>query len=282
MSGDLRARRLARAAVMLALAGLATLAAGGCPPRPLVARPYPPPTTGDLAAVLAAHHAAVRSMNARVRATSWLGGDRVRATVLMLVTRAGQLRFEAEVTLQGTVATLATDGARFALLEAQKNELHLGPACPANVASLIRIPLAPSEVAGILLGDVALDPVPADAGVVSWDPTGGNDVWTLTSPEGATHLAFHGDGAQRTLVGVSRDGADGQRLWRTAYEDFDGSDGTRVPGRIRFAEGRSSFDDGVEIQFKDRTLNVTPKPEDFVLRAPPGVTVKEVGCASTS
>ena len=70
--------------------------------------------------------------------------------------------------------------------------------------------------------------------------------------------------------------------WRLEVADRLLPDGTRVPGRIRFAEGRSSFDDGVEIQFKDRTLNVTPKPEDFVLRAPPGVTVKEVGCASTS
>jgi hypothetical protein len=292
MSGGAGVLRSARGAGLLVLAGVATLAASGCPPKPPVARPYPPPSPADLAAVLATRHTAVRSMNARVRATSWLGGERVRATVLMLVTRAGQLRFEAEVTLQGTVATLATDGARFALLEVQKNELRVGPACPANVASLIRIPLDPVEVAGILLGDVAIDPLPpgsGDAGTLSWDPSHGDDVWTLPSPAGATHLAFHGDGADRALVGVVRDRPDGEQLWQTAYEDFSSHDVTagtagmtkvRLPARVRFAEGRASFDDGVEIQFKDRTLNVTPKPEDFVLRAPPGVTVKEVGCGS--
>ena len=95
-------------------------------------------------------------MSARVRATSWLGGERVRATVNMLVERDGHLRFEAEVSLQGTVATLATDGATFALLDARKNELSRGPACPANVASLIRIPLAPADVAAVLLGDARL------------------------------------------------------------------------------------------------------------------------------
>ena len=107
-------------------------------------------------AALAARQQAVAGMSARVRATSWLGGERVRATVNMLVERDGHLRFEAEVSLQGTVATLATDGATFALLDARKNELSRGPACPANVASLIRIPLAPAEVAAILLGDARL------------------------------------------------------------------------------------------------------------------------------
>ena len=179
---DVRARRL----MSPLAAAMAAVILCGCPPKPPAVRPYPPPTAAELAATLAAHQAAVRSMNARVRATSWLGGDRVRATVLMLVTRAGQLRFEAEVSLQGTVATLATDGVRFALLDVHKNELRQGPACPANVASLIRIPLAPAEVAAILLGDLALDPIPSEAGAVSWDPTRGADVWTLPSPLGAT------------------------------------------------------------------------------------------------
>ena len=129
---------------------------------PPVARPYPAPTPEALTAALAARQQAVAGMSARVRATSWLGGERVRATVNMLVERDGHLRFEAEVSLQGTVATLATDGATFALLDARKNELSRGPACPANVASLIRIPLAPADVAAILLGDARL-PEAADA-----------------------------------------------------------------------------------------------------------------------
>src|SRR5262249_40811622 len=118
-------------ALMIGVALLAACCAHAQP----VARPYPAPAAGALIAALTARHAAVRGMNARVRATSWLGGDRVRATVNMLVERDGHLRFEAEVTLQGTVATLATDGAMFALYDAHKNEFSRGPACPANVAS---------------------------------------------------------------------------------------------------------------------------------------------------
>jgi hypothetical protein len=250
----------------------------GCPPKPPVVRPYPPPSASELAARLGAQQAAVRSMNARVKATSWLGGDRVRATVLMLVTREGSLRFEAEVALQGTVAVLVTDGGRFQLFDAQKNEIHRGPACPANVASLVRIPLEPREVAAILLGDVVVDPAAAAAGTVGWDAGRGADVLTVAVAAGTMQLFFQGDAAHRTLVAVSSQDAGGRRLWQTAYEDFGSDGGVTLPSLIRFAEGTQSFDDGVEVRFKDRTLNVTPKPADFTLSAPAGLTVREVGC----
>jgi len=243
-------------------------------------RPYPAPAADALFAALAAQQAAVRGMNARVRATSWLGGERVRATVNMMVERDGHLRFEAEVSLQGTVATLATDGTTFALYDAHKNEFSRGPACPSNVASMIRIPLAPADVAAVLLGD-ARPPAPADpaAATVGWDTARGADVLAVPAPSGGTlQFLFRGDGAARTLVAVDRVGPTGVPLWRTAYEDHGTSGGVRVPGVIRFAEATGSFDDGVEIKFKDRTLNTPPPAGAFTLAPPAGATVVEVGC----
>jgi hypothetical protein len=73
-----------RRGVLLALAGLAGLGAG-CVHAPPVTRPYAAPTADELGALLAARAATVRSLNARAKATSWLGGERERATVLMLV-----------------------------------------------------------------------------------------------------------------------------------------------------------------------------------------------------
>jgi Domain of unknown function (DUF4292) len=268
------------ALIQAALALLATaLLAAGCPRTPPVQRPYPAPTAEDLLRVLSARQVAVRAMNARARATSWLGGERVRATVLMLVTRDGHLRLEAEVSLQGTVATLATDGERFALLDAQKNELSRGPACPANVASLVRIPLAPADVAAVLLGDVHVPASSAPATTVAWDATRGADVVELPTPGGALRVFFARHGADVDLVGAEALSA-GQRMWQTSYEDFEPVGGTRLPTVIRFVQGTHSFDDGVEIRFKDRTLNVTPPAEAFTLTAPPGVSAKEVGCGS--
>jgi outer membrane lipoprotein-sorting protein len=251
----------------------------GCAHAGAAQRPYPEPSAEALLGALAAHQKAVTSMNARVRATSWLGGERVRATINMLVVRDGHLRFEAEVSLEGTVATLATDGEHFALLDARKNELERGPACPTNVASLVRIPLAPADVAAVLLGDAPLPP--SAAGTVSWDAARGADRLVVPSPEGGVMMFFfRGADTARTLVAAERVGVDGKRLWQTSYEDVSGAGEARLPGTIRFAERNGSFDDGVEIKFKDRTLNVSPPPGAFTLAAPPGVAVKDIGCGT--
>ena len=85
---------------------------------------------------------------------------------------------------------------------------------------------------------------------------------------GTLQILFRGDGAARTLVAVDRVGGAGTPLWRTAYEDHETVGGARVPGTIRFAEQAASFDDGVEIKFKDRTLNAAPPAGAFTL-APP-------------
>jgi hypothetical protein len=265
-----------RRRALLALAILPALGAG-CVHAPPVARPYAAPTADELNALLEARAAAVRSLNARAKATSWLGGERVRATVLMLVERDGHLRFEAEVSLQGTVATLATDGQRFALLDARRNELSRGPACPVNVASLVRIPLAPADVAAIILGDAGR---PAGATVspnVAWDAERGADVLELATPGETLHVFFARHGGAVDVVGAEVL-AGGKRRWRTAYDDFEGAGAARLPTRIRFAEAAGSYEDGVEIKLKDRQLGVAPPPGAFELAAPPGVTVKDVGC----
>ena len=256
----------------------AVLLAACCAHAPPAVRPYPAPAPDALIAALSAQQAAVRGMNARVRATSWLGGERVRATVNMLVERDGHLRFEAEVSLQGTVAVLATDGTTFALYDVQKNELSRGPACPANVASLVRIPLAPADVAAVLLGD-ARPPGPIDpaTATVGWDA--GRDVLSVPMREGgALQFLFRGDGAARTLVAVNRVGANGAPLWRTAYEDHETAGGARVPGVIRFAEQNSSFDDGVEIKFKERTLNEATAAGAFAVQPAAGIKTVDVAC----
>ena len=51
-----------------------------------------------------------------------------------------------------------------------------------------------------------------------------------------------------------------------------------MPELIRFAEGNGSFEDGVEIKFKDRAINVPPPADAFTLAPPAGATVVEVGC----
>ena len=271
-----------------ALVALALLGLVGCPRHVRLERPYPAPSPAALREALRARQQDLRALNGRVRATSWMGGERVRATVLVLAERPGRLRLEAQVTLQGTVAVLATDGARFAFLDTRKNELRRGPACPANVASLIRIPLSPPDVAAILLGDAAVPDGSTADDRVTWDGDLGVDVLDVAGPGGG-RLRFSVrrlDGQRIQIVGVTAVGAGGAPLWRVAFEDFvevpsstvDHAGALSLPGTIRFADGATSFDEGVEIDFKERTVNDPAAPEAFVLATPPGVTAVEVGC----
>jgi hypothetical protein len=270
-------------------AGLAAiLGLAGCPHHVRIERPYPPPTAASLRELVGARQQQVRTLNGRVRATSWMGGDRVKATVLVLAERPGRLRLEAEVTLQGTVAVLATDGARFAFLDTRQNELRRGPACPANVASLIRIPLAPQDVAAILLGDgPPVAPAAADDDKVTWDGDLGADVLDLAAPNGGrTHYAIKQLGGRVQIAAVTAVATGSSPIWRVSFEDFTdvraSTDPTApalsLPETIHFAEGTTSFDDGVEIHFKDRTLNDPSPPDAFTLTAPPNTPTLEVPC----
>jgi len=283
-------------ALLLALGALAC-----CAGHPPAVRPGPAPTADQLLSVLAARQTALRSMNARARATSWIGGERLRATVLMLVERQGGLRIEAEVSLQGTVSILTTQvggreqgpadadagankpGARFELLDMHSNRLQRGPACPENVASLIRIPLLPEEVAAILLGDAKLPPGVANlAGnaSVTWDAARGADVLVIKDGSTERRIFFAPDTGRGEILGAEASTAAGP-LWRTSCEDFaDAGGGLRLPGLIRFAEHGGSFDDGVEIKFKDRTINVEVPAASFRITPPPGSQVIEVGCGA--
>lgn len=271
-------RRWARLLAMLSLPLLAA-----CPHQARIERAYAPPAPAELRRLLVARQSAVTTLNGSARATSWLGGDRIRATVLVLVDRAGRLRLEAEVSLQGTVAVLATDGRRFALLDVRKNELRRGPACPANIASLIRIPLSPAEVAAIFLGDAKLPDGDAASDGVDWDADTGTDVLVVPSATGQLRYHFrHHDTGAPTLVGVTAlDGAQ-KPVWRVGFEEFVDVASRRgavsLPQVIHYAEGTSSYDDGVEIKFKDRTADDPISPEAFTLTAPAGTTPIEVGC----
>lgn len=246
------------------------------------------PPDAELLNALQAQQRGTQSLNLETRTTSWLGGDRIRATVLMLVNRQGKLRFEAEVSLKGTVAALTTNGQSFALLDMERNEFKQGPACPQNVASLVRIPLAPMEIAAILLGDA---PVGPEAKLVThdWDGDVGAErlVFASTDGQGTTKetrvlLRKHSKG---WLVigteGLATNGSGKQGWWRVRYEEHHWAGDVAFPDVIRFAEPNASFDDGVEIKVKDRRVNPDIPDESFQLLPPAGAFVRNVSCGDT-
>ncbi len=275
-------RRLGRTKPRLCVAlALSASLASGCAGSRLSVRPYAPPTADELLAAVRTRQAAVTGMNAEARATSWLGGERVRGTVQMLVARGGQLRFEAEVALQGTVAALAVDRGQFTFIDHQKHRFRVGAACPANVASLVRIPLEPAEVAAILLGDVPL-PERATAAEVAWDGAAAADVLILPAPGGATFwLGLRRPNpalAAWDVVYLEGQAPGTSGRWRVAYDDLERAGAVALPRRVRFAESGKGWDDGVEIRIRERATNPSFPEGAFTLTAPPGYTVEHAPC----
>ena len=179
------------------------------------------------------------------------------------------------------MALLAVDQGQFTFIDHQKHLFRKGPACPTNVAALVRIPLAPAEVAAILLGDVPL-PKDGKALAVEWDGERGADVLVLGGPQGATlWLGLRRPNAAVPawdVLYLEGQEAGARDRWRVAYEDFDRSTQVALPRLVRFAEAGKSFDDGVEIRIRERTLNPSFPEGAFRLVQPDGYTVEHATC----
>jgi hypothetical protein len=265
--------------LVLAIAAL-PLFGCGCASTNNLVRAYPAPSAQELLDAVKARQNSVRGMNAETRATSWLGGERVRGTVQMLAARGGQLRFEAEVTLQGTVAALGVNDGQFTFIDYQKRVFRQGPACPANVAALIRIPLAPAAVAAILLGDAPVHES-TKAVRVEWDSARGADVLVLDDPSGTTlwlGLRRSSPAAAWDVVFLEGAAAGAKERWRVSYEELERVGGVAVPRLVRFAEPGKGFDDGVEIRVRERAINPVFPDNAFTLQRPPGYPVELASC----
>src|SRR5262245_2587201 len=100
----------------------------GCPPSH-VERPYPPPSAAQLLEALRARAGKLQSLRAQTKIDHLgEGGQRIKVKVGMLLERGGKLRLEAESPFGGALATLVSDGARFALLDVRHNRFLVGPA----------------------------------------------------------------------------------------------------------------------------------------------------------
>jgi hypothetical protein len=277
-----RARRaLSRMTGFCLLAGLFSCGTGL-----MAKRPYPPASPAAILDQLRKRQGAITGADLETRTTSWLQGQRTRASVFMLIDRPGRLRFEAEVALQGTVATLITDGTNFSLADFQSHQAKQGQACPENVASLIPVPLQPDEIAAILLGDAPISP---DAEIVgtTWDPKAAADVVEIENRKdgtATTHLWITLRPAQAPeridVLAVEGGTPEHRSHWRVQFDqrEIAGEAGYRQPNLIKFAEPGRSFDDGVEVKVKSRKINPTFRDKVFTPTPPDGFPVESVPC----
>jgi hypothetical protein len=253
------------------LPALALLAAG-CP-HPPAERPGPPPTAAQLMAHLRARAAHLPTLRTEAK-VDYLAerGERVKLGMTFLTAPPEQLRIEAESPLGGTVASLASDGKRFELLDARANRFLAGPAAPCNIARLFRVRLTPHDVVEVLGGAAPLLGEPVSTG---WDPEdGGREVLTLRDGDLTETLRLAPTTWDVRAAEVTRAG---KTLYRLTHDDFtDAGPGLRLPGRSHVFDPERHAD--AKIRYRDRDVSPKLPPGAFELAAPAGITVENVTC----
>ena len=201
----------------------------------------------------------------------WLGGQRVKGTVLVMGTTQRQVRFNAISPQNDVLADMACDGQDFALVNMQKNCQLSGPCNKQSIATFLRVELEPEDVLHLALGTVPVPP--QSTGKVTWDASKGHEVVELTSPEGTQKIRIDARNGKRDVVS-SELSRDGKVVWSVENADFeevkDEAGGAhRLPAKTRFKSPTQDAD--LLVEWKQRTVNPTIDATKFKVAIPEGL-----------
>ena len=274
------AKRAAPAGGSLVTLVLPALILTGCPAAP-VERPYPAPSAVELLARLDTQLERARTLRSEAK-VDYLAekGERVKVKMTFVVRAPAALRIEAESPLGGSVASLASDGEQFQLMDVRGNRFLAGGASPCNIARLLRVGLRPADVVAVVAGGVPRPfEVPSSSPPeVGWERgDGGRDVLTLRSAGGDTEIIRFAPREQGgDAISAELRGADGTTVWRVEHRDFSDAGGIRLPQRTDIEQPAREAD--ARIRWKSREPGATVPDAVFQLAAPAGVPVENVAC----
>lgn len=253
--------------------------------------PCPPLRYPNAAAALSGFEAGrepVQRMRAELSVERFGENGRVRGTVLMFAMVPNRLRFDVMGDLVGRVATLTSDGARFALWDENEGRFLVGDSCAENVGRLVGIPLSGREVTEMLLGDA---------------PQLANGEQSMQCDDGQYFVAVHqGEELVQELwldvpsedfekppeeqtlrIRRVRRYGQGALRWTADYDDYRALNDAQglsiwMPRRLRFREPQRGTD--TTVRFRRMDLNIEVPDEVFQQESPGGVAAEEVLCPS--
>jgi len=238
-------------------------------------RPDPMPEAKALLERVGELGARAHSFRAESVMDYWVGGERVRGTVLVMGKRGARLRFNALNPTGGNVAgDLACNGVDFKYVDYNNNCQLTGPCTKTSIAQLLRVVLEPDD---FLLLAVGGSPVLTNAdGTVKWDAKTGHAIVEVVSDDNANTqtLVLDGrDGRWDVLESTVRD-ARGEIEWHLQNKDFisiRAEDGTelRVPKKTRFEQPKEKAD--LIVKWKSRTINLEIDDKKFEIEIPAGI-----------
>lgn len=242
-------------------------------------RPYKAPKPAEVVAALSARGKRVRTIRAETRMSHRTPQGKIKATVRLMAARGGKLRFDAVTPFDTPLATLVSDGARFGLLDAQKNRHYHGPASPCNIARLIGVVLRADDVLTILGGSTPL--IEHERARVAWDGRANAEVLTLTGKAGAGGALTQTvrlDGHDRSWDLLSSEIKDdkGAVVLQIKTGAYVKRSGLRVPGQLWVRQPKHKAE--LDVTFNKQELNLKLPSAAFVLPEAGGLPSQRVEC----
>ncbi|MDP9151412.1 MAG: DUF4292 domain-containing protein, partial [Myxococcota bacterium] len=231
---------------------------------------------------------------------------RVRGDVMLFAARPARIRMDVVSPFGVALATLTSDGARFALADLREKRFYAGPASPCNLARLTGVPVPSHVLVDLLRGEAPVLRHAPEAGAMSWSARG---YWVLVIPSSREaseeiHVAPRPEDwnkpweQQRMRVLDVRVAQRGFVLYHAELGDHEaiGTAGPRVdpdniapplppsgpvcdaeiPRKIHLEVGDPDAD--VRFHYEQATWN-PPLPEgSFEQPPPPGAQVERVNC----
>jgi len=159
---------------------------------------------------------------------------------------------------------LVTDGHRFLLHDAEAGRWYAGPATRASLARFLPVPLAPGELAALLLGRAPrLAPASAE---LTLDATRGRYRLTLTRGNRVQQLEV--DPASARVLRSTLDGA------QVEFSRLEAQGGAVFPRRVRLE--RTAQRTSLELSWTELSLDPRDDPALFSLLPPAGTPVEEL------
>jgi hypothetical protein len=145
-----------------------------------VAPPASSPPTADAALErMHASYACGNAVQANAKIDHFGAKGRVRGDLMLFVARPARIRMDVVSPFGVALATLTSDGRRFALMDLRERALYAGPASACNIARLTTVPVPGHVMVDLLRGEApVLKHVPLGT-TIAWDTHGW---WVLRIP----------------------------------------------------------------------------------------------------
>jgi hypothetical protein len=228
----------------------------------------------------------LRSIRAEARVDQRGSDGRVRGTVLMLVQRPDQVRFDV-MTQFGPAAILTSDGRRFAWSDLREGRFLVGDTCPENIARLLNVPLTVEQTTLLLLGGTPV--IGHDRARIAWNDAGFYRLELEGAGRGRQQIDLAVDerdkdaAPDRQRLRLRRSeifGVDGKSRWRASYDDFKdqalGGASVSMPFEVRIEQPQLGRD--TLIRFKQISMNVDLPADAFMQTARAGQSAEEASC----